>query len=383
MISMADRTVSFFVFALALAISMAVYSPTCGAANPLADLVAAAKGEGALNAAVVSSLHGKAHPKLAAAFKKRFGLDDIDLTITNVTSSTHYGRAAAATRAGAVPTYDTIEGSELSNIQLIGIGGTQTIENWQSLLAGINPLVHSGKVRPQQISPKPFTGHGFKYMSRVKALLYNPKLISESELPKTHADLGNPKYKGMWTQPPWTSHWEVGPLIFPDLGKEKWVDVVRKAGKNARAVQSASKGVQRVLLGEFAFGLANTYEGLRAQDRDSDSPIAVAYFADYNQTNSGYYVVRKGARHPAAGTLFALWMGTPEAKSIWQPVTYGTQFLWGESKLDRTVRELIKKSGARIVDYLESDESLALLKWYGTGEGRKYSKALAQAIRGQ
>jgi ABC-type Fe3+ transport system substrate-binding protein len=382
MSSIVGRLLLYLLFAAALSIAPVMVTPEELMASPLSELAAAANKEGALNAAVISSLNGRAHPKLAAAFKKRFGLD-IDVTITNVRSTTQYGRAAATTKAGATPTYDTMEGSELSNIQLLGVGGAQKIENWQALLAEINPMVGSGKVKPEQISPKPFTGLGFKYMSRVKGLLYNPKLISESDLPKTHSDLGNPKYKGMWTQPPWTSHWEVGPLIFPKLGKEKWLEVVRKAGKNSGAVEAASKGVQRILLGEFAFGLANTYEALRAHDLDPDAPIAVTYFQDYNQTNSGYYIVRKGARHPAAATLFAIWMGTPEAKSIWQPITYGTQFLWGESKLDRTIRNLINKSHARVVDYLENDESLALLEWYGTEAGRKYSNALAQAIRGR
>ncbi len=93
--------------------------------------------------------------------------------------------------------------------------------------------------------------------------------------------------------------------------------------------------------------------------------------------------MRKGARHPAAGSLFALWMGTPEAEAIWQPQLYATQFLWGESKLNRKVRRLIKQSGARIVDYLESKKSRDFLRWYGTEEGRRYSKALGRAIRGQ
>lgn len=369
----------FVMGALLLGIALA---PRVSAAATLSELIAAAKKEGSLNAAVISSMHGKTTAKIIPAFKKRFGLD-IEVTLTGVRSTSHYGRAAAATRAGSPPTYDAIEGSELSNVQLIGVGGTQKIDGWESLLKEIHPLVGSGKVRPQQISPEPFAGHGFKYLSRVKGIIYNPKLISKGELPKTHADLANPKYKGRWTQPPWTSHWEVGTLVFKDMDKEKWLQIVKKAGKNAAAVQSASKGVQRVLLGEYAFGLANTYEALRAKAKDAKAPIDVAYFKDYNQTNSSFYVVRKGAPHPAAATLFALWMGTPEAKAIWQPQTFATQFLWGESELDRKVRRLIKESGARIVDYLASKKNRDFLKWYGTKEGRAYSKALGRAIRGR
>lgn len=376
-----DRRVTRMV-ALVFGFFLAAIAANAALAATLPDLIKSAKKEGALNAAVVSSLHGKAHPALAAAFKKRFGLD-IDVTITNIRSTTHYGRAAAATRTGATPAYDTIEGSELSNVQLIEIGGTQKIDDWRSLLAGINPMVQSGKVKPDQISPAPFTGHGFKYMSRLKAMVYNPTLIEKKDLPKTHADLGDPKYKDRWTQPPWTSDWELGLAVFPELSKEQWLEVVKKAGKNVGAVQSGTKGVQRILLGEFAFGLANTYEGLRVRDKDPDAPLQISYFKDYNPSNSAYYVVRKGARHPSAGTLFALWMGTPEAKAIWQPVTYGTQFLWGESPIDRKVRTLIEESGAPVIDYLDNDATLKLLKFYGTAEGRAYSKALGKAIRGQ
>jgi ABC-type Fe3+ transport system substrate-binding protein len=349
-------------FLLAIALT-----PRVSAAASLSELIAAAKKEGSLNATVISSMHGKTTAKIIPAFKKRFGLD-IEVTLTGVRSTSHYGRAAAATRAGSPPTYDAIEGSELSNVQLIGVGGTQKIDGWESLLKEINPLVASGKVRPEQISAEPFTGHGFKYLSRVKGIIFNPKLISKGELPKTHADLSNPKYKDRWTQPPWTSHWEVGTVVIKDMEKEKWLQIVKKAGKNAAAVQSASKGVRRVLLGEYAFGLANTYEALRAKAKDAKAPIDVSYFKDYNQTNSA---------------LFVMWMGTPEAKAIWQPQLYATQFIWGESELDRKVRRLIKDSGANIFDYLQDKKSVDFLKWYGTKDGRAYSKALGRAIRGR
>ncbi len=365
--------------ALLLGIALA---PRVSVAASLSELIAAAKKEGALNVTVISSMHGKTTAKLIPAFKKRFGLN-IEVTLTGVRSTSHYGRAAAATRAGSPPTYDAIEGSELSNVQLIGVGGTQKIDGWESLLKEINPLVGSGKVRPEQISPEPFTGHGFKYLSRVKGIIFNPKLISKGELPKTHADLSNPKYKDRWTQPPWTSHWEVGTVVIKDMEKEKWLQIVKKAGKNAAAVQSASKGVRRVLLGEYAFGLANTYEALRAKAKDAKAPIDVSYFKDYNQTNSAFYIVRKGARHPAAGTHFAMWMSAPEAKAIWQPQLYATQFVWGESELDRKVRRLIKDSSANIFDYLQDKKSVEFLKWYGTKDGRAYSKALGRAIRGR
>lgn len=351
-------------------------------AATLSELIAQAKEEGALNATVTSSVTGKTARQLAVAFKKRFGLD-IEVTLTPKGDTRNYPKAIAATRAGTVPTYDAIEGSETNNIALMGVGGIQKVDDWKSLLAEINPLVSSGKVRPEQLSPTPLSEHAFMYVTRVKALLYNPQVISKKDLPKTHAELADPKYKGMWTQPPWTSHWMPGAMVFPELGRKKWLEIVRKAGKNAGAVQTANAGVQRMLLGEYGFALANTYYAFRFKAKDPQAPVEIAYFKDYNPSNFVFYVVRKEARHPAAATLFTLWMATPEAESIWQPANFFTQFLWGESELDRKMRRLIKKSGGKIVDFLSTEKARDYLAWLGTEKGRKYRQNIGRAIRGK
>ncbi len=372
------RTMSIVVGALLLGVAIA---PQVTHAATLTELVAKAKQEGALNVTVSSSLTGRPTKQLAAAFKKRFGLD-IEVTLTPLSDRKSYSKALAAAKIGSVPTYDAIEGPDTNNTGLVGAGGIQKIDNWETLLAEINPQVRSGKVRLEQLSPGPLKGYGFAYISRVKALLYNPKLISREKLPKTHAELADPKYKGRWTQPPWTSHWNIGPMVFPELGKDKWVDIVRKAGKNAGAVQPESAGVQRMLLGEYAFGLGGTHYVFRYRAKDPQAPLAVTYFEDYNPVQTSFYVVRKGARHPAAATLFAMWMGTPEAESIWQPAVFYTQ-LWGGSDIDRKVRQLREQSGAKYVDYLSTKKGLDFLKWFRTKEGRKYKQALSRAIRGE
>ncbi len=372
------RTLSIVVGALLVGV---VFAPRVTPAAALTELVAKAKQEGALTVTVSSSLTGRPTQQLVAAFKKRFGLD-IEVTLTPVSDRKSYSKALAAAKIGSVPTYDAIEGPDTNNTGLVGAGGIQKIDNWETLLAEINPQVRSGKVRLEQLSPGPLKGYGFAYISRIKALLYNPKLISREKLPKTHAELADPKYKGRWTQPPWTSHWNIGPMVFPELGKDKWVDIVRKAGKNAGAVQPESAGVQRMLLGEYAFGLGATHYVFRYRAKDPQAPLAVTYFEDYNPVQTSFYVVRKGARHPAAATLFAMWMGTPEAESIWQPAVFYTQ-LWGTSDIDRKVRQLRDQSGAKYVDYLSTKKGLDFLKWFRTEEGRKYKQALSRAIRGE
>ena len=56
------------------------------------------------------------------------------------------------------------------------------------------------------------------------------------------ATLADPRYNGKWTQPPWTSHWDIAPLVFPDFNREKWLEIIRRAGKNAAAVQPEQGG---------------------------------------------------------------------------------------------------------------------------------------------
>jgi ABC-type Fe3+ transport system substrate-binding protein len=345
------------------------------------ELVAKAKEEGALNATITAGFGLKLAQQLGDGFKKRFGLN-IKVTLTPIASPQNFPRAAALIRAGAVPTYDAMEGPALSIMGLHGMGGLEQIPDWKSLITEINPLVRSGKVRPERLTTEPLNGFAFAYLVRVKSLLYNPGRISKEQLPKTHAELDDPKYKGIWTHPPWTSHWDLGPLVFPELGKEKWLEIVRKAGKNAGAVQDENAGVQRVLLGEFAFAPANVDYYFLFKAKDPKAPLDITFFKDYNTINTALYVVRKGVRHPAAATLFALWMTTPEAAAIHQPESFANQ-LWGESELDKKVRQLMEQSGANFVDNMSGGKTLDYLRWLETEEGRKYDQALGRAIRGQ
>jgi len=378
-----NRVLSGYIRIVAGALLLgAVFAPRISPAATVNELIAKAKQEGVLNATVTSSLTGRTTPLLIAAFKKRFGLD-IAITLTPVGDTENYPRAVAEAKAGTVPTYDSIEGSEVENISLLGVGGIQQIDNWRSLLAEVNPLVRSGKVRPEVLSPAVLSGYGFAHHIRVKGILYNPKLISLKDLPRTHAELVDPKYKGKWCQPPWTTHWDIGPMVFPDMDKEKWLEIVRNAGKNAGTVQVENNCVQRVLLGEFAFTLANTYYAFAARAKDAKASLEITYFKDYNLMTAPYYIVRKGARRPAAATLFALWMTTPESEAIWQPELFASQFLWGESELDKREKQFIQDSGAKVVDLLTTDKGRDLLAWYGTEEGRRYRQAIGKAIRGE
>ena len=347
----------------------------------LDDLVRKAKQEGELIATIQSSWSKTLVQPIADAFRKRFGLD-IKVTIANVNPALNTPQAIAETQSGAPATYDAVQSDDAQTIQLVGAGGTQKIDGWEALLAEVNPLVRSGKVHPEQIGQGPLAGHSFTLMVNAKQIIYNTRLISETELPRTHRELTDPKYKGKFTQPPWTAHWDIAPVAFEKFDRNEWLDVVRRAGRNAGSVLNETNGVQRVILGEFAFVLAQDRYVRQILLKDPKVPIGYRFFDDYNALNGVYYSVRTRARHPAAGTLFALWMTTPDSQAVWQPTDLQA-VPYGESKIDRDFRLSIEKAKARVIGFLDNEKTVELFQWYRTDEGRKYLDAMARAIRGE
>ena len=97
--------------------------------------------------------------------------------------------------------------------------------------------------------------------------------------------------------------------------------------------------------------------------QDPKAPIAFKYFEDYNERNSNYYGVRTGARHPAAATLFALWITSVEAQGIWQTSEFSA-VPHGESKIDKEHQLAIQNAKARVVGFLDNEKTIELLKWY-------------------
>lgn len=346
--------------------------------SALDELVAQAQKEGSLVVTMQSSWPKDLAPKLVDAFKKRLGLN-IDISLTGVSPTDKVPVAIAAAQAGAPATYDSMQADDTEGFQLVYTNTAVTIDNWQELLTEINSLVKSGDVSADKISPKLVAGKSFLVMANVKGMIYNTDKVSAADLPKKHEDLTDPKYKGKFTQPPWTSHWDIAPAAI-DVDRDTWLDVVRNAGKNSGSVLSESEGVNRVLLGQYDFALAQDTYYNQNKAKDPNAPIGFQPFEDYNDYNAVYYSVLKGAKHPAGGTLWALWMTTPEAEAIWQPeVMQGSPL--GDTDIDKAQQKIA--DGGAVLGYLDNDKTADLLKWFSTKEGADWLEKLANAIKGQ
>ena len=92
------------------------------------------------------------------------------------------------------------------------------------------------------------------------------------------------------------------------------------------------------------------------------------------------HLIPKNVKHPATAMLYAMWMTTPEAQTIWQPANYQSNAIFGQSKIDKEARKSLKASGSKIITWYDSPESIAKFRWFGTEEGQEYRAKLKRGI---
>jgi len=361
---------------------MSMVGPTPAAAQSegkqlLDELIAKAQKEGALNANGMSAM-GPVVSKVVNAFKKRFNLNiDVIIDVTGAETA-EWRQMAAMIGAGAGPPYDVYIGNGPKVTRGRKLNFLLSINNWEKLLAEINPLVKSGKVKPEQISwGEIFGGHSFIFMHRINSMMYNTKLIAKNELPPRLIDIQDPKYKGRYVVAPFPTMWQLATLVYP---RDKLLKAVDQIGKNAGAVLTYNSGSVRVNLGEFAFmplALQNLSQILA---KDSKAPVAAHYFSDVVSVSHVSHSIPRGTPHPAAASLFTLWMTTPEAEAIWQPILGNPNLKYGVSKLDQETRAAIKSAGSRLVSWFDDEKTLATLRYYGTKKGASFRGKLSRAL---
>ena len=189
-------------------------------ANPaLKALIEGARKEGQLDLMITSSQGEKGAAELSEAFKKRFGLEiKMNYDLSGLESQ-KINQAVAETKAGVPPVFDLMQSEPPETLPLLTAGGIELIENWEALLAEISPEAYKVK---EKISPSILKGYGFLWGTRLTVMVYNPKLISEGEVPKMWKEMGNPKYRGAFSVPPWIGVARMGIWKYD---KDEWLEI--------------------------------------------------------------------------------------------------------------------------------------------------------------
>jgi ABC-type Fe3+ transport system substrate-binding protein len=358
--------------------SGAAGGPTAAGPNQalVQALVARARQEGRLDANLRPGL-GPAADDLANAFKRRFGLD-IDVQLDALTLENQvFSQARATLQSGSPPAFDAMGGPDGRHIEMLEWGYETPVDNWQALLAEIHPLVGAGEVKPEEVSPTPFSGRAFLWSTVSKALLYNPNLIARTDLPRTRADLADPKYRGKLATSTFVEAWQFGTMYYP---RDEWLRVADRVGQNSAAVLTFADSLNRILLGELTLTDSNEYYYWQAKAQDPQAPIGIHWFADYTAVGGVFNMVPKGARHPAAATLFSLWMTTPEAETILQRAVPYPNTAFGQTEMSKAMRKAVQESGSPVVRWYDNEKTLEALKWWATDEGRAYYTELVRAL---
>lgn len=345
----------------------------------LRDLVARANQEGSLEAEVNDS----AMPAAGAikdAFVNKFKPYGLNVAV-NVGAGQQpavWANAQAAIAAGAAPQFDAMLGQDDSEVlPRMKDGMLQRIDNWQELLAAIDPGVASGRVKPEERSPEPFTGQGFIFDDRLKIMLYNTELTSPDRLPKTYVEMADPRFKGQYPVPPWPTTFGTGVVYY---GKDRWLEILTGIGQNATGVATYTAGAQQMLAKQITFQHDNLGDYYTQKSLGANVPVDYAWFGDFTGLNTQYYVVPQRAKHPAAATLFAMYMATDEGRASMAPAYTGINVRAGHLPVDDHIRQGIAESKTKVVDFFSTPDARATLEWFQTPDGDAYVDRMSKAL---
>jgi iron(III) transport system substrate-binding protein len=346
------------------------------AKSQLKQLIEGARREGRLNVSMVSSQGAKGGKALGDAFKRRFGLDNMTISIDlSRGSAGDAHKAIAEHEAGIPPSFDVRYFVDEAVLLLKEARAIKRIDQWEVLLREINPKAYEAR---HKLSPPPFDGYGFTFATRTDALLYNPKRISEKDLPRTRLEYGLPKYKGVYSLPPWITTAMFGVLKYD---KNEWLNTVRSWGRNKGHMLTFAAGIERLLLGELSYLYANAYYYFEQKALDPNAPIGLSFFQDLTNLHRAMNVVLEGTRQPYAAQLFTLWSSSEEASLLFQEHASHPNIYLGTGSISTGELAELKKRRIDHVTWFDSPKTLSSFLWYETAEGKNYAQALDRAQR--
>ncbi|HEY3866279.1 MAG TPA: extracellular solute-binding protein [Solirubrobacteraceae bacterium] len=160
--------------------------------------------------------------------------------------------------------------------------------------------------------------------ARVSVLIYNPSLISASELPRKVTELADPRYKGKLAvaagetdfQPIVTSY----ARTYGEAAALKWLEAI-KDNATSHIYPDNETIADEVNRGAAAFGVINQYYWyrMRAELGASNVPSKIAYFAP---RDPGYILgissagVLASSKHPADAQKFLAFLVSKQGQEI-------------------------------------------------------------------
>jgi len=309
-------------------------------------------------------------------FNKRFGLNKA-INIVEGTDNNFTSQMMAALDIGGKPklAFYTTNGGDMP--AFVSGNYAAKIKDWEALLAEINPRVKSGAVKPGDISRPGYAGYAFAHSNRLKGVGYNKTLVSLKDLPRTYAEMADPKYKGQYAIEPWTSHWKaLGSLYWPGRLDEA-LKIYDAIGKNTYVVARSHQLIPRMAQGEVKFMTLNAEVVTKFLAKNPGAPVDFYFMQDLTLVETTMmFTARKGPA-PATGALWIMYLSHPDIQALRGPDA--PNVMYGELKNDTYMQERLK--GKNVWDWKMNDQTTKYWKWINSKEAKSFNGKLKKAIR--
>lgn len=152
------------------------------------------------------------------------------------------------------------------------------------------------------------------YAARARVLYYNPKLISESALPKTLADIVEPQYKGKFAWAPSGAFVATTQYLISTIGLDKTRAFLEKIKANGINEQTNGNVRDTVEAGKHAMGLSNHYYWWIKAGQEGGPSHMVSKIYHFPEVDPGNLVLSSGAavlknsKKQAAAQKFIAWL---------------------------------------------------------------------------
>jgi len=264
------------------------------------DVVQAAKKEGEVM--LYTSLVPEDLTPLTAAFEKKYG---VRLKTWRANSEKVLARAVTEIRAGR------------NDADVVETNGPQMESLYRE--KGLQPLKsqHLKDLMPQALQP-----HGHWVGTRINMFVqsYNTKLVKKEELPKSYAELTQPRWKGRLGIEAEDEDWFA--MVVKELGEEAGLrtfrEIVRVNGLSVRRGHTLLAGL--VASGEIPLALT-TYSHGAEKMKMKGAPVEWFAIAPAIGRANGIGIVRNPP-HPNAAALFVDFLLSPEGQAILQKGGY-------------------------------------------------------------
>ena len=270
-------------------------------AAPLDDLVAAAKKEGVIELLAPSTTGDKGAQALGAAFNKKYGLN---IKINYTPSSNMTGDVAKlvmGAASSATPEWDLMLVTDAHHATLWGKALHQPFDYAKLGVAPALIQYDNGVVG---------LANQFVFPA------YNKTILPARDVPKRWEDLLDAKWKGGKLGVSTATH-HLSRLAVGPWGEAKTLEFVTALSKQDPILGTLANLYSRLQVGETLLAVTLT-DSFISQAKKDGAPIVFAEGLDPVISPTYNAGVPKGARHPNAGYLFAVFLTSLEAQEVWE-----------------------------------------------------------------